>query len=235
MAIISNLSRREINDGEELLASVPLFANLSSSERKAIREVMILKNYKTNEPIVNENEEGQTFFIIVSGSVNVVISTGREKKSVLATLQKGEFFGEMGLLDGEPRSASVLAAENCNLLILYRKFFLDIIRRYPDISISMLAEMSRRLRRSNKHINTLSLMSTYGRIAETLIQIAKEKGRKIGNTIIIDNKPTHYLIAEMAGTTRETVCRVLSQLQRKNYIQVDRKRLIILNEAKLYD
>ncbi|MCX7726820.1 MAG: Crp/Fnr family transcriptional regulator, partial [Chitinispirillaceae bacterium] len=223
---ISSLSEQQLQEGEELLAAVPLFANLSSSERKAIREIMILRNYKAGECIVNENEESQTFFIILSGSVNVTVSCGREKQAILATLQKGEFFGEMALLDGEPRSASVFAAESCKLLMLYRKYFLDILMRYPKISISMLSEMSKRLRRSNKHINTLSMMRTYGRVAETLLQLAKEKGKIIGNTIIIDQKPPNNIIAKMAGTTRETVSRILSQLQKKHYIKCDRKRVI---------
>ena len=141
----------------------------------------------------------------------------------------------MALLDGEPRSASVIAAESCNLLILYRRSFLDIVKKHPGIAVQMLIEMSRRLRKANRHINTLSLMSVYGRIADVLLQIARDQGRKIGAMTIIDNRPTHQIIADMAGTSRETVSRILSQLQKKGFITIDRKKIVIANEEKLLD
>ena len=225
-------------DSQELevfIAHVPLFANLSPSDRTAISSVMIKRTFSPGEFIVHEeDDEKQTFFIIVSGSVHVTVFTSEGKQTILATLHSGEFFGEMAVLDGEPRSASVVAAEPCKILMLYRRSFLDILQKYPKIAIAMLIEMSRRQRKSNRHINTLSMMSVYGRVAEVLLQLAKESGRKTGSMIVIDKRPTHQTIADMAGTSRETVSRVLSQLQKKRYLTMDRKRLVILNEAKLY-
>ena len=98
----------------------------------------------------------------------------------------------------------------------------------------MLIEMSHRLRRSNRHINTLSMMSVYGRVAEIVLKLGKECGKKVGSMTIIENRPTHQMIADMAGTSRETVSRILSQLQKKQYLTLDRKKLVILNEEKLY-
>jgi CRP/FNR family cyclic AMP-dependent transcriptional regulator len=216
--------------------NVPLFAHMSADERRAICSAMIQRSFTENEIIVHEeDDEHQTFFIIVSGSVHVTVLSSEGKQAILATLRSGEFFGEMAVLDGEPRSASVVAAESCRLLMLYRKPFFEILQKYPKITIAMLVEMSRRLRRSNKHINTLSMMSVYGRVAEVLLQLAKDGGRKVGSMIVVDKRPTHQIIADMAGTSRETVSRVLSQLQKKRYLTIDRKRLVILDEAKLYD
>jgi CRP/FNR family transcriptional regulator/CRP/FNR family cyclic AMP-dependent transcriptional regulator len=225
----------ESKEFDDFFADVPLFANLSPADRRAISSGLIQRTFASGDTIVHEDDdEHQTFFIIVSGSVHVAVNSSEGKQAILATLRSGEFFGEMAVLDGEPRSASVVAAEPCRLLMLYRKAFLDILQRYPKIAIAMLIEMSRRQRRSNRHINTLSMMSVYGRVAEVLLQLAKEHGRKTGSMIIIDKRPTHQTIAEMAGTSRETVSRVLSQLQKKRYLTMDRKRLVILNEAKLY-
>ncbi len=220
---------------ETFAAAVPLFANLSSADRQAILSVMIQRSFKQGEVIVHQDDESQqTFFIIVSGSVNVSVFSSEGKQVILATLRSGEFFGEMAILDGEPRSASVVAAEPCKLIMLYRKSFLEILQKYPKISIAMLVEMSRRLRRTNRHINTLSMMSVFGRVADVILQLAHESGRKVGSVIVIDNRPTHQTIADMAGTSRETVSRVLSQLQKKRYLTIDRKRLVILDETKLY-
>ena len=223
-------------DLDTFTSNVPLFANLSTEDRRAICSAMIQRSFTEGEIIVHEeDDEHQTFFIIVTGSVHVSVLSSEGKQAILATLHSGEFFGEMAVLDGEPRSASVVAAEKCRLLMLYRKSFIEILQKYPKITIAMLIEMSHRLRRSNRHINTLSMMSVYGRVAEVLLQLAKDGGRKVGSMIVIDKRPTHQIIADMAGTSRETVSRVLSQLQKKRYLTIDRKRLVILNEAKLYD
>ncbi len=220
---------------EEIISRVPLFRNLNSSERAAISAVMITREYDAGDSIVlEEDEESQTFFVIARGAVNVTVLTSEGKQTILATLRKGEFFGEMAILDGEPRSASVIAAENCLLLMLYRRPFLEILQKYPKITIQMLIEMSHRLRRSNRHINTLSMMSVYGRVAEIVLKLGKECGKKVGSMTIIENRPTHQMIADMAGTSRETVSRILSQLQKKQYLTLDRKKLVILNEEKLY-
>ncbi len=141
----------------------------------------------------------------------------------------------MAILDGEPRSASVISATPCKLLMLYRRAFIDILHKYPRITIEMLIAMSRRLRRANRHMNTLSLMSVYGRVAEVLLTLARDGGQREGDIIVVQNRPTHQAIADMAGTSRETVSRVLSQLQKKHYISMDRNRIVILNEEKLYD
>jgi CRP/FNR family transcriptional regulator, cyclic AMP receptor protein len=225
------------NDAVLSLASgVPLFVGLSSRELGELCSSMIHKRYKAGEIILHEeDEQGQTFFIILSGIVRVAVMTAEGKNAVLATLKRGDFFGEMTLLDGEPRSASVIAAQECDLFLLYRRTFLDILNRYPGIAIHLLTEMSKRLRRANRHINTLSMMSVYGRVAEVLLQIAAEQGQRVNSMIVIPNRPTHQIIADTAGTSRETVSRILSHLQKKRYIAIDGKKLVILNEKKLYD
>lgn len=224
------------NEIEEFIANVPLFKELMRRDREAIAAAMIVREFKPNDIIVHENdEESQSFFIIAKGKVHVAVLTSEGKQAILAGLGKGDFFGEMAILDGEPRSASVIAATECSLMMLYRKPFIDILYKYPRITIEMLIAMSRRLRRANRHMNTLSLMSVYGRVAEVLLQLARDSGERQAGIIIIPSRPTHQMIADMAGTSRETVSRILSQLQKKHYISIDRKRILILNEEKLYD
>jgi CRP/FNR family transcriptional regulator, cyclic AMP receptor protein len=219
----------------DITAKVPVFSNLSSKERIAIAGVMIARQFDKGEVIVQEEDtESQTFFLIASGTVYVAVITSEGKQTILATLRAGEFFGEMAVLDGEPRSASVIAAEKCTLLMLYRKPFLEILSNYPKIATQMLIEMSKRLRKSNRQINTLSLMSVYGRVADVLMRLAKENGRQDGNMIIVEKRPTHQELADMAGTSRETVSRILSQLQKKHYLSIDRKKMVILDEEKFY-
>jgi CRP/FNR family transcriptional regulator, cyclic AMP receptor protein len=226
----------DIDAIKTLAVNVPLFMGLSAKDLTAICKVMIHKRFNAGEVIVHEeDEEGQTFFVIVSGLVHVTVMTSEGKNAVLATLKRGDFFGEMALLDGEPRSATVIAAQECDVFLLYRKVFVDILQRFPKIAIHLIIEMSNRLRKANRHINTLSMMSVYGRVADVVLRLAKDQGRRVGNMVVIPNRPTHQLIADMAGTSRETVSRILSQLQKKHYIGFDGKNLVILDEKKLYD
>ncbi|MFP4416635.1 MAG: Crp/Fnr family transcriptional regulator [Fibrobacterota bacterium] len=221
---------------EQLTEHVPLFKDLSKADREAICKAMILRKFQAGQIILHEEDnENHTFFIIASGIAHVTVQTNEGKNAILASLHKGDFFGEMAILDGDPRSASIIAATDCELLMLYRRSFMEILQKYPPLTIQMLMTMSRRIRKSNRHINTLSLMSVYGRVADVILQLAREQGQKIGDMIIIPNRPTHQAIADMAGTSRETVSRILSQLQKKHYITLDRKKMVILNEKKLYD
>lgn len=225
----------DFEEFEEFTSHVSLFSTLNSKERKAIFSTMIQRSFKPGDIIVHEEDiENQTFFIIASGSVHVTVISSEGKQSILAKLKLGEFFGEMAILDGEPRSASVVAAESCTLLMLYRKSFIAILQDYPKITVAMLIELCHRLRKSNRHINSLSMMSVYGRVADVLLQLAKDNGREVGSMIVVDERPTHQTIADMAGTSRETVSRVLSQLQKKGYLSISRKRLVILDAEKLY-
>jgi CRP/FNR family cyclic AMP-dependent transcriptional regulator len=226
-----------MTDGEilEFAQKVPLFKNLTRSEILAIGKVMIMREFRNGEMIVHvDDDDSQTFFIIIAGMVHVGVSTAEGKQTILATLKKGDFFGEMALLDGEPRSASVFAAGECRLLMLYRNTFIDILHKYPKITIEMLVQMSKRLRPSNRQINTLSLMSVYGRVADVILQLGRDHGERMGNVIVVPRRPTHQMIADMAGTSRETVSRILSQLQKKHFIAIDRKKMVILDEEKLY-
>jgi CRP/FNR family transcriptional regulator, cyclic AMP receptor protein len=226
----------DIEEIKSLAANVPLFVGLSSRDVSAICQVMVHRRFGPGEVIVHEDdEEGRTFFVILTGLVHVAVMTSEGKNAVLATLKRGDFFGEMALLDGEPRSASVVAAQQCDLFLLYRKSFIDILERYPKIAIHLIIEMSKRLRRANRHINTLSMMSVYGRVADVLLRLAHEHGRRVGAMVVIPNRPTHQIIADMAGTSRETVSRIVSQLQKKRYIALDGRNLVILDEKKLYD
>lgn len=216
------------------LKNVPVFEGLRDEEYETIISALIPKNFSKGETIVfEEDSESSSFFLIGSGNVSVVVITPEGRQTILATLKKGEFFGEMALLDGEPRSASVVAAEDCRLYMLNRVDFMRLLQRHPDIPTRMLVEMSKRLRHSNRQINSLSMMSAYGRVADVLMQMADDSGRKKDDTIVIEPCPTHKTISEMACTTRETVSRVFSRLRKQRKIITDRKRMVIIGDGIL--
>ncbi len=223
----------------ELLRGVDLFSALDDTQLDVMAAMVIEKSFRKGEIILHEDDDSsQSLFIIAKGEVKVVLTAEDGREAILASLKEGEFFGEMSLLDGEPRSATVRAVEDSRLLTIRREEFLNVMRKQPDLSLTLLGEMSRRLRKSNRQISSLALMRVYGRVAATLLQLMEERGirtkTKDGKSIIIvKDKPTQQFIADMSGTTRETVSRVLNFFQKKGYIVLDGKDLLILHEEEL--
>jgi CRP/FNR family cyclic AMP-dependent transcriptional regulator len=223
----------------ELLKGVDLFSALDDAQLDTLASMIIEKGYKKAEIILMEDDDSsQSLFIIAKGEVKVVLTAEDGREAILASLKEGDFFGEMSLLDGEPRSATVRAVEDSRLLTIRREDFLTAMRKQPDLALTLLGEMSRRLRKSNRQISSLALMRVYGRVAAALLQLMEERGMrtkaKDGRSIIVvKDRPTQQFIADMAGTTRETVSRVLNYFQKKGYIVLDGKDLLILQEEEL--
>jgi len=139
----------------------------------------------------------------------------------------------MSLLDGDPRSATVRASTDVRLLLLRRQVFLDLLSRYPEIALALLTELSSRLRNANRKISALALSPVYARVSGALLQLAELRGFRIKGQVVIHDRPTQQEIAEMANTTRETVSRVLSQMQKEGLVEMDGRDLVLLNEEKL--
>ncbi|MFH1761218.1 MAG: Crp/Fnr family transcriptional regulator, partial [bacterium] len=117
--------------------------------------------------------------------------------------------------------------EDSELMLMRREDLIDHIEKNPKLALSMLVEFSKRLRKADKQISNLALMSVFGRVADVLLQLVREKGRRKKSVIVIENRPTHQEIADMAGSTRETVTRVLGKLQKNGAIIIDKKQIVI--------
>ena len=216
----------------ELLQSVPLFAELSMVSLKKISEKMVTRSYPKGKMVVIEESLGRTFFLIKSGAVKVTRMNEDGREVILAMLGEGDFFGEMALLDGEGRSANVVTIEEAILLSLQRGDFLYILESYPKIAIKLLEELTSRIRYSDQQIESLSLSDAEQRICITIIRLAEDLGQIKGGTVHIDNLPYHQDIANMAGTSRETVSRVLKTLEDKKYLKRRGRKTVIRNFNK---
>jgi CRP/FNR family transcriptional regulator, cyclic AMP receptor protein len=218
----------------EILARVPLFGALNHSEIKKLSDVVILKKYETGDAIVlEEDPSANSMFIIVKGKIRISVTGVEGREAILAIMGPGDYFGEMSVIDGAPRSASVYAAAPTELMVLRREDLLQQLEANPKLALSMLIEFSKRLRAADGRISSLALLGVYGRVANTLMELARTKGKKMGNIAVIDNRPTHQEIAEMSGTTRETVSRVLNKLQRSGTLIVERGKILILRMEEL--
>ena len=213
----------------ELLHSVPIFSDLPRSALSKIAERMVSRSYSKGQMILLEDALGETFFVIASGSVKITRLSDDGREVILAMLGEADFFGEMSLLDGEGRSANVVALEDSEVLTLTRSDFLEILEQYPKIAISLLEELTRRLRKSDQQIESLSLSDVEHRIGITLVRLAEELGTIHMGDVTIRNLPFQQDIANMAGTSRETVSRTLAILEEKGYIHRDKRILTIFD------
>ena len=203
----------------KLLASVPIFSELTSLELEELSFRMSRQRYKKNNMILMEDEFGDTFFIISKGIVKITRISEEGREVILAMLGEGDFFGEMSLLDGETRSANAIAFDDAEVLILKRHDFIDLLQKYPKIAISLLAEMASRIRKSDHQIESLSLSDAEHRIGMTLMRLAEDLGTIHNGVVEITKMPYQKDLASMAGTSRETVSRMLKLLEKKGMIK----------------
>jgi len=220
-------------DVRALLRRVPVFADLGESELTQLSELVVARLYPRDNLIVLAEDEGDSLFVIVRGQVKVSIISEDGREVILAMLGENDFFGEMSLLDGKPRSATVIASGETELLMLRRPDFLRLLERVPEMAMKLLAALASRLRKADRKIESLALMDVSGRIAAALLQVCDEMGERTPRGVIIRNRPTHQALANMAGTTRETVTRVLKRLDHQRYLTFSGKDLVILREGDL--
>jgi CRP/FNR family cyclic AMP-dependent transcriptional regulator len=196
----------------------PLFADLDDRELAAIAAVAKPRRYAKDDVVFYADESGDVFCLIREGQVKVTMISPEGKEIILSLLGPGDFFGEMALLDDEPRSATVVATESLELMTIYRKDFLQILSENFDITRKVLAELSKRLRSASSRIESLATMDVYGRLARFFIDLARSSGKMLDNGYVAVTRPTHQAIANMIGTSRETVSRLIHDLMRQNLL-----------------
>jgi CRP-like cAMP-binding protein len=211
------------------LRNVPIFTDLTDSDLTKIASNMVPRVYEKGQMILLEESMGETFFIITQGAVKVTRLSADGREVILAMLGESDFFGEMSLLDGEGRSANIIANEYAKVLTLSRSDFLDCLESYPKIAIALLEELAIRLRKSDQQIESLSLSDSEHRIGIALIRLAGELGTIKQGHVTVKNLPYQQDIANMAGTSRETVSRTLKLLEDKKLVRRKNRNLTIYN------
>lgn len=213
------------------LKNVPLFSNLSDRQLDMIYTAGIIRKFTKGHVIVHQNDDpGDTFYIVVSGHVKVALLSLDGKEMVLAVLKECDFFGELSLLDNEPRSASVIVTEDATLFLLTQMQFHRLITAHPDILRKVLNEICGRLRHADEKIESLAFLDVYGRTISVLQQLARDHGIKTKNGVEILNAPTHQDLSSLVGSSRETITRIIKLLKESRNLVSYKGRKIILRE-----
>ena len=212
----------------EVLRQVPLLAALGEAELEAFAPFLRERRYPRGSMILAQGDSGESLYLIATGQVKVVLIHEDGREVILSVLTEGAFFGEMALLDHEPRSAHVVAMTDATLLQLRREDFQSRLRSGPDVAIGLLRELSRRLRRADETIASLMLLDVNGRIANLLLELADEEGGER-----ITRRLTHATIGQMVGASRETVSRTMRSLVNREILRVSRKEILLLDRGAL--
>ena len=211
----------------DFLESVSIFGRLTPDERRTFASLAREHRYPRGALIVRQGDPGDALYVVRSGAVKVSVVGEDGREVILDTLDQGDHFGELALIDGQPRSAHVVAIEPAVLLVLRRDDFRREVERQPRVAWALLEELSRRLRDADNKIAGLVLLDVPGRVARLLLDRAE------GTPPVIGRAPTHEMMAHMIGASRETVSRAMKELSDSGLIAAERREVRILDPEGL--
>lgn len=217
----------------QMLSSVPLFSSLDKKHLEDIASILTLKSYKKNGTVFHEGDLGNALFILISGTVKISLTGHDGKETILGMIYDNDFFGEMSLLDGYFRSATITAVEESKALLLDRGDFIRIIKESPDTILAVVATLSRRLRKTNEKIASLTFFDSYGKVAKMLLDLLEENSTKADNPSILELPMTRHELASMTGISRETLNRIFNEFQIRKCLKVEGRKITILDEGVL--
>lgn len=210
-----------------------LLGDLPQEDLETLVSTFQRRTFPKGEVLVEAGGPGGSVFIIESGRVRISLPGTDGREVTLAHLDGGDCFGEMSMLDGEPRSATVSAVEDTIVLVGTRDDFTRSLKADPELAMRLLVTMSRRLRAANEIIESLSFLDVQGRVARLLLDVAGKEGTQVADGIEVSLPYTRQEMANIVSTSRETLTRVLKNFERLKYIRLLRRKAIILNEPRL--
>jgi CRP/FNR family transcriptional regulator, cyclic AMP receptor protein len=204
------------------LKSIPLFEGLPEPELRALAERTVTRSYPKQAIIVNEGDESDSLYLILSGRVKVYLADEHGKELILAIKGAGQYFGEM-VLDEQPRSASVITLEPSQFAVLSRADFRAFLLRHPEVALALIQNLIRVARGLNQNVRSLAMLDVYGRVARILLDLAVDQGGKL----VIPEKMTQKDIAARVGASREMINRILRDLTTGGYVSMEAGRITI--------
>jgi CRP/FNR family cyclic AMP-dependent transcriptional regulator len=213
----------------QILKSVPLFSAFSDAQLNTLLTCVQHRSYPRGSFILRAGEETDALHIILSGRAKVLIPDEEGHQVILTVMGSDEFFGEMGLLDDLPRSASVETLEACETLRLSKAGFTNVLKDNFELAMLIIRNLVRRMRDADRKIESLALIDVYGRVARLLIDMAQN----VEGKWVVERAPPKQEIARMIGASREMVSRVVKDLHRKGLIRAEKRRIYVLDKVSM--
>jgi CRP/FNR family cyclic AMP-dependent transcriptional regulator len=215
------------------LERVPLFSGLDADALGELTAVARPRAFRPGEIIFHRDDPGQVLYVILGGKVRIYVTSPDGQEVALALLGIGDYFGELALLDGQPRSASAVAVEPAETLALQRPDFLNAVMHHPRIAVQVMHVLSRRLRQTDAMIEDLLFLDVHGRVAKKLLELAEIHGAHTADGIRIELRLTQGELAAMVGASRESVNKVMGYFMDKQFISTDKYKITIKRLADL--
>ncbi len=200
-----------------------LFPALSPQDLAVLARSGVIKTYSRNTLLFQEGQPSADLYIVVTGQVKVFVAEKQGKEMTLSIEGPGAYFGELGLVDDAPRSASVMTTEPCQFVVVSKVDFQRCLAAHPDLGIKLMRSFVQRVRALTDRVKSIALLDVYGRVAETLRGLAIEQAGQF----VIERRLTHQDIASMVGASREMVSRIMRDLVVGGYIEMNRKHIRI--------
>jgi CRP-like cAMP-binding protein len=210
-----------------LLARTSLFAGLDEAELLRLGACARRRTYRKGEYIFHQGDSGDAVFVLTDGRVKVIFASADGDEMILATLQPPDIFGELALIDGGPRSASIQALEPTGVLTLTRATLLDLMARQPGVTDLILRSLGRLVRRMIAQASDLVFMDLHGRVAKLLLHLIGDPAGQPGEHLSLDLRMTQSDLAAMVGGSRQSVNHILHEFERRGYLALEGQRLIV--------
>jgi len=207
------------------LRAIPLFSRVTDADLEDIASHLIERRFPKNTTVVEEGLPGDYMYVIRQGRVKVAKASEDGREKIMQFMEAGDFFGEMALLSNDPRSASVKTLEPSVLLALSRRDFIEQLRQSPDLALAVIGELTDRLRETNEQASSMSFQGVKDRTRGLFERIARNDPARAGRRVT--PSMTHQQIADMIGTSRETVTRAIKQLKDDGWLGQEGKRYLI--------
>jgi CRP/FNR family transcriptional regulator, cyclic AMP receptor protein len=217
----------------EFFKKVPFFAGIAPEEISAINEIIIYRKYKKDMIIFLEDEPGEAMFFVKEGKVKISKQSQDGREQILHLLKNGDIFAEVVMMEYSTYPATAQVLEDTTVGMLRKNDFFNFIQKQPKISLNLLKIMSKKMRNAFDLMSDLASKNTNSRVARLLLTLAKDHGEKNQTGYVIDLPVSRTEMANMIGTSRETVTRALSQIKQEGFIEIKKNKIYILDEEAL--
>ncbi len=218
---------------QEFFTEVSLFSNMDKNEIEQITKICVERSFEKGKTIFYEQAQGTSFYLILSGQVKIVMMSNDGREHTLGVLKEKDFFGEVSMLDGQPRSATAIALSDVKTVTLNRDEFHKILKDNPEMILKIMYVLCKRLRHADKHVESLAFLTATGRVARTINNLADEIGVKDNLKVVINHNMTRQDFANIAGTSRETFTRVIMDFQDEGLLEIDKNKIVVIDKKEL--
>jgi len=222
-----------ISSPQQLLNKIPLFNSLSDSDLESLSESVRLQSLKKGQTLFRKGDEGASLYIIKQGTIKIVLPSRLGDEVIVTIFSEGDFFGEMALFDGKPRSADALAMESTKIYMLSRKDFLLFLHSNINAMESILSQLTKRLRDTDDFLEGTCFLNVSASLAKKLLDLAESYGQKDGDKVYIDLNLTQKELGDMIGSTRESINKELKILRDKGLITMQENKIQIIDMVRL--